>query len=197
MDDYKLHIVEKLVDEAGTEGIDESAISIPPDPKMGDYAFPCFMLAKKLKKAPPEIAEWLAGKIKPDELISSVKNLGPYVNFFIKPEVIAKNTLEDINSEKENYGSDNIGNGKSILVDYSAPNVAKNMGIHNPEIFGNGMFKIQYSKKDTGPGGREKDLFYHRIESVELDLFRATSEDARQNLEESARLFNLVMEESR
>lgn len=129
MDEFRLHIAEKLADEAGE--IDETIIEIPPNPKMGDYAFPCFTLSKKLKKAPNAISQWLSEKIKPDEVISSVKSVGPYLNFFIEPKIIAEKTLTEVNSEKENFGSSEEGKGKTIIVDYSAPNVAKNMGIHN------------------------------------------------------------------
>lgn len=104
----------------------EGYIEIPPDDNMGDYAFPCFRLAKELKKAPPVIAAELKEKIEVEnELIDSVEVVGGYLNFYINKTALIKNTLEEVNSKGEEYGKSNIGERKNIIVEYSSPNIAK------------------------------------------------------------------------
>lgn len=104
----------------------EGYIEIPPE-DMGDYAFPCFRLAKELKKAPQAIAEELKIKIESskNDVIESVEVAGGYLNFYINKNILIKDTIEEIDNQKENYGKTDIGNGKTILVEYSSPNIAK------------------------------------------------------------------------
>lgn len=104
----------------------EGYIEIPPDSNMGDYAFPCFRLAKELKKAPPVIASEIKEKIDVNnELIDSVEVVGGYLNFYTNKELLIKTTIEEIDGKKDEYGKSNIGNGKNIIVEYSSPNIAK------------------------------------------------------------------------
>jgi arginyl-tRNA synthetase len=105
----------------------DSILEIPPDKNLGDFAFPCFSLSKKLKKSPQIIAQELTSiKIKN----ITVNANGPYLNFFIDGKVIIEKTIKDILKKGKKYGKSNKKN-QTILIDYSAPNVAKNMGIHN------------------------------------------------------------------
>ena len=104
----------------------EGYIEIPPDDNMGDYAFPCFRLAKEFKKAPPVIAMELKEKIDvSNELIDSVEVVGGYLNFYINKSVLIENTIKEVNSKGEEYGKSNLGNGKNLIVEYSSPNIAK------------------------------------------------------------------------
>lgn len=125
MDRFRLHIIEKIVDEAGTDEIDESVIEVPPDPKLGDYAFPCFVLSKKLKKPPAQTAEYLAGRIKPDDMIAEVKNAGPYLNFFVRKEKKSEEVLKEIAGKKDRFGHSDKGKGKVMLIEYPGPNTNK------------------------------------------------------------------------
>ncbi len=127
MIDFKNEIA-KII--SNTTNIDvneiEGYIEIPPDETKGDYAFPCFKLAKELKKAPPVIANELRDKIEvKNNIISSVEVAGGYLNFYINKEALINNTLEEIASKGEKYGKTNIGEGKNIIVEYSSPNIAK------------------------------------------------------------------------
>ncbi len=120
-------------------------IEVPPSKEMGDYAFPCFKLAKILKKAPPAIANELKEKIKIDDvLIKEIRVEGGYLNFFVNNEILVKNVLEQINQKQENYGSSDIGNGKTVLVEYSSPNIAKefHIGHLRTTIIGNALYHI-------------------------------------------------------
>ncbi|WP_300382893.1 arginine--tRNA ligase [Clostridium sp.] len=142
--DYK-----KKVAEAISKNVDmeieniERLIEIPPKPEMGDYAFPCFQLAKEFRKAPNVISEELAGKID-KEGFEKVINLGPYINFFADKSIFTKNVIEKVILEKESYGSSRIGEGKTICVEYSSPNIAKpfHVGHLFTTAIGNSLYKI-------------------------------------------------------
>lgn len=105
----------------------ECLIEIPPKDNLGDYAFPCFRLAKLLKKNPAEIAAQLKQQIEAMQLewLSELKLAGPYLNFFIARDYFAKEILSTILTEGEQFGRDDIGAGKNVIVEYSSPNIAK------------------------------------------------------------------------
>src|SRR3989338_5695483 len=109
MDEFKASIINFLKKEANLENIE---LEIPPNPEMGDYAFPCFVLAKEWKKSPNEIALELSKRFKPSDLIMDVKVIGPYLNFFVNKNKIAETTIKEVSKQKEKYGSSNIGKGK-------------------------------------------------------------------------------------
>lgn len=101
-------------------------IEIPPNSEMGDFSFPCFKLSKTLRKAPNIISEELVNKINLDNSIfSNVKNVGPYINFFIKNSEFSKNVIKEIFDKKEKYGSSQDNLDKTIVIDYSSTNIAK------------------------------------------------------------------------
>ncbi len=110
-----------------------SLIEVPKDLSFGDFAFPCFRLAKELKKSPVQIAQDLAKDFSEDDRLSehfSLQAVGPYLNFKIKTDVLANSVFSALNEQGDNYGS-GPKNDDVFVIDYSAPNVAKNMGIHN------------------------------------------------------------------
>ncbi|MBU0461476.1 MAG: arginine--tRNA ligase [Nanoarchaeota archaeon] len=118
-----LKLVEKEVK------IDESLIEVPPDSKLGDYAIPCFTLAKQLKKNPQQIAAELAAKIKPNDTVTKIAATGPYINFFINKSLLAEDTVNTILKQKDKYGHSSTGKGKTVLVEYPGPNTNKPLHI--------------------------------------------------------------------
>lgn len=122
----------------------EAMIATPPDPKMGDYSFPCFVLAKAQKRPPQEIASRLAEGIGKSDLLERVQTAGPYLNFFVCKARFAEEVLKRVRSEGEGYGRSDVGQGKAVCIDFSSPNIAKHLAVHHlrSTMIGNSLYRI-------------------------------------------------------
>ncbi|GAA0077708.1 arginine--tRNA ligase [Clostridium sp. CTA-5] len=142
--DYKNKIAQLIKEHVDLE-LDtiEKLIEIPPKSEMGDYAFPCFQLAKVMRKAPNMISETLKESIN-KEGFERIENLGPYLNFFVDKGIFAENTIEKIMKDGDKYGESNIGEGKTVCVEYSSPNIAKpfHVGHLFTTAIGNSLYKM-------------------------------------------------------
>ena len=122
----------------------EGYIEVPKDDNNGDFAFPCFKLAKTMKKAPQIIAEEIKLKIEIDtNIVDKIEVLGGYINFYINKILLAKEVLKEL-SIKQEYGKSELGKGKNIIVEYSAPNIAKpfHIGHLRTTLIGNSLYRI-------------------------------------------------------
>ena len=123
--DYKAYIAKRLHAEGVSPDEIAGSIVVPPDTAMGDLALPCFKFAKILRKSPAVIAEELARAYPADEVIEKASAMGGYLNFKINRKGLAEEVLGRIREEGSNYGSSDMGGGKTVCIDYSSVNIAK------------------------------------------------------------------------
>ena len=142
--DYKRYIAQHIKAEGVAKEELEGLIAVPPDTSMGDYALPCFKLAKVLRKSPALIAEDIAANYPLDGVVSEAKALNGYVNFRIDRKGLAEDVLSTILKEGENYGSSEMGEGKTICIDYSSVNIAKpfHIGHLSTTVIGGALYRI-------------------------------------------------------
>ena len=146
MTDFKELIANEIFDEALGLDTDEikSMIEIPADDNMGDYAFPCFKLARTLRKAPPLIAADVAERIAGSPFFEKVEQVNAYVNMFLSREQVAGQVVSEVLKEKDDFGRSDVGHGKTVIVEYSSPNIAKpfHIGHIRSTVIGNAIYKL-------------------------------------------------------
>lgn len=142
--DCKQYIAEKLNIENFDINTVAGYIETPPDTTLGDYALPCFFLAKILRSSPVKIAENLKAQFTTDDVITEVNAVGGYLNFKIDRKSFAAELLKEITKSGENYGSDTVGKGKTVCIDYSSINIAKpfHIGHLSTTVIGSALCKI-------------------------------------------------------
>ena len=150
MQDFKVAIGNCLKEKIEDLSLEEilGLIEIPPNKDMGDYAFPCFKLAKVFRKAPNMIAADLAESVEAKGDISKVMPMGGYVNFFVNKSQLATNVINDVLTQKGAYGKSKVGEGKTVVIDFSSPNIAKpfHIGHIRTTVIGNALYKIYDSQ---------------------------------------------------
>ena len=150
MQDFKVAIANCLKEKIEELTLEEiiALIEVPPNKEMGDYAFPCFKLAKVFRKSPNMIAADLAESIEAKGEISKVIPLGGYVNFFVNKSQLAESVIKDVLTKKENYGHSDLGQDKAVVIDFSSPNIPKpfHIGHIRTTVIGNALYKIYDSQ---------------------------------------------------
>ena len=151
MQTIKLRIAEKIASavlainaEAALNAQDVAAmLEYPPDSNMGDLAFPCFKLSKTLRRSPVQIATTLA-EVLNDAAIDTVEAVNGYLNIKISNTYLSQNVIPEILDKKENYGAQDFGKGKTVVLDYSSPNLAKpfHIGHLGTTVIGHSIKKL-------------------------------------------------------
>ena len=119
-------------------------IEVPKDKQNGDFAYPCFNLAKSLRKSPVNIAEDIKSKIKLDDKIEKVEVVNGFLNFYLNDLDVVNKVLKEILNKKEEYGKTDIGKGINIIVEYSSPNIAKpfHLGHFRNTVLGKALYYL-------------------------------------------------------
>ncbi len=141
--DLKKYIKEEI-EKVGIK-LDNIDVVRPPKEEMGDFAIPCFTISIDGAKNPHEKAKVISEKLNMNEdIISDVKVIGPYLNFTINRDFLAKETLEAISSEENNYGSNKIENGKELLIEHTSinPNASPHIGRSRNSIIGDFLVRL-------------------------------------------------------
>lgn len=142
--DYKKYIAERLHVEGVSAEELAALIVCPPDPAMGDYALPCFKLAKTLRKSPAAIAESLCADFTADEVIGKAEAVNGYLNFTVNRTGMVGDILKRVLSEGARYGGSDMGGGRVVCIDYSSVNIAKrfHIGHLSTTVLGAAIYRI-------------------------------------------------------
>lgn len=218
-----MNVKEKIAQILATqvEGLSEEEIrgmlEIPQEKTMGDYAFPCFRLAKSMRKAPALIAQSVAEGLRKQEegssqrLFDKVEQVNAYVNLFLCRDTFVSNVICEVAERKDQFGSTDVGKGRTVIVEFSSPNIAKpfHIGHIRSTVIGNAIYKLydflnyntvrinhlgdygtQFGKMITAyrRWGREEDVVLAPIKTL-LSYYVKFHEEAEKDpsLEEEAR----------
>lgn len=142
--DYKKYIAGKLNIDGLSQDEIASCLEVPPNKEMGDFALPCFKFSKIMRKSPVAIADELKNQFSTDDVITECNSVSGYLNFKVNRVSFVEKTINEILSKGESYGSDTVGQGKTICIDYSSINIAKpfHIGHLSTTVIGSALCKI-------------------------------------------------------
>ena len=202
--DFKKEIADNIANIVGLSNEElYTFIEVPSNSENGDYAFPCFKLAKELRKSPMVIAEEIKEKIVLDnDIIEKVEVVSGYLNFFVNKNKLAEEIIEEFSNNQE-YGKSKIGNGKNIVIDYSHPNIAKpfHIGHLRSTVIGQALYNtyeyLGYNVKGLNYLGDYGTQFGKMIEGYKLwgDEYDIEKDPINQMMEIYVRINNLCKED--
>lgn len=192
MIDYKKHIA-NLINVSLDKTELANLITPTADDNFGDYAFPCFRLAKEMRMSPVMIAQKLANEIACDDVVTKVEAVNGYLNFFVNRNALVTEVLDEINLQGENYGNSAEGKDKTICIDYSSVNICKSfhIGHLSTTAIGSALYKLYnalgYNVVGINHLGDYGTQFGKMIVAFKLWGDRATAEE--QGVAELQRLY--------
>ncbi|RMD58189.1 arginine--tRNA ligase [Candidatus Woesearchaeota archaeon] len=135
---------EEEILSAVKEHVKQASLERPPDLKLGDFALPCFALARELKMPPAKVAQELAEKIRAPDFVDRIEARGPYVNFFLNTTKMAAKVLSRIEVEREHYGSNHSGKGMHALIEHTSinPNASPHVGRARNAMIGDSIARM-------------------------------------------------------
>ncbi len=140
--------VHEVIKEINGQSLGTSDWAMPPKRELGDFAIPCFKLSKALGKAPPLVAAELAPqvmqKLSDFPLVKSVQAVGPYLNISFSSEDLNAELHRRVSQDKSKFGGLALAQDQCICIDFSSPNIAKEMALHHlrSTAIGNALSKI-------------------------------------------------------
>jgi len=135
---------EEPINTALQKHIPDAKVASTPDPKMGDYCYPCFDIAKKNKKNPARVAKDLAAKLAKPDIVARIETQGPYINFYLDTNGLARTVIERIQTEQEHYGSNHTGKGQHALIEHTSinPNASPHVGRARNALIGDSIARL-------------------------------------------------------
>lgn len=189
------------INKALRKHIPDASVTPTPDPRMGDYCYPCFHLAKEQKKKPADLAKELAEKITKPASVARIQTQGPYINFYLDTNILARTVIQNIREEHDHYGSNHTGKGQHALIEHTSinPNASPHVGRARNALIGDAIARllrfegyktqVHYYVNDVGKqiamlvyACKDKDISFDELLNIYIDINERADETIEQEV---------------